>query len=435
MERIVVHPGQRMLMTDSGQPFFWMGDTAWELFHRCTREQIEMYLENRARKGFTVIQAVALTELDGLRTPNVYGELPLVDLDPEKPNEAYFELVDFTIAKAAEKGLYIALLPTWGDKVMLLWGKGPVVFHPENARAYGHWLAERYKNANNVIWVLGGDRPPIKDDGDWRPVWRGMAAGIREVLGEKALLTYHNFGDPNLEIGARVIHAESWSDMVMIQSGHSAAEIATWEQIDALYHLEPPKPVIDSEICYEDHPIAPWPTWEPANGYFRDYEVRKQLYRSVFAGAPGVSYGHHHVWQMWDYDRAVQNNGFELRPWYAALDRPGAFQVRHLVDLMLSHEPFARIPDQGMILSDAGEAGSHMRATRDIHGSYAMVYLPNANQTVTLDMRSLQKPYEVNWYDPRTGYSHPIEGSFAADEYTATSPLNGPDWVLLIEAV
>ncbi|NSW53231.1 MAG: glycoside hydrolase family 140 protein [Anaerolineae bacterium] len=435
MERVIVHPSRRFLMTENGQPFFWMGDTAWELFHRCTRDQIGMYLENRARKGFNVIQAVALPELDGLRTPNMEGELPLHDLDPEQPNEAYFDLVDFTIQLAAEKGLYIALLPTWGDKVTLLWGAGPVVFTIENARVYGRWLAQRYQDVPNVLWVLGGDRPPVKDGEDWRPIWRSMAAGIREVLGEKALLSYHNFGDPNLEIGAKVIHGEAWSDLVMIQSGHGATEIATWDQIETLYHLQPPKPVLDSEICYEDHPIAPWPKWDPANGYFRDYEVRKQMYRSVFAGAPGVTYGHHHVWQMWDHDRQVVNNGFELRPWYDALDRPGAFQVRHLVNLMLSHDPFARIPDQSMILSAVGDAGAHIRAARSSRGEYAMVYLPQAQQQVRLDLRSLRKPYHLLWFDPRTGTRHPIEDVFSNDEITLSSPLNGPDWVLLLETV
>src|SRR5687768_17810389 len=67
-----VSENQRYLQTADGKPFFWLGDTAWELFHRLTREEAEKYLKNRADKGFTVIQAVALAELDGLRDPNPY---------------------------------------------------------------------------------------------------------------------------------------------------------------------------------------------------------------------------------------------------------------------------------------------------------------------------------------------------------------------------
>src|SRR5690349_8487231 len=80
-----VSRNHRFLETADGKPFFWLGDTAWELFHRLTREEAETYLKNRAEKGFTVIQAVALAELDGLHDPNAYGELPLENDDPTKP--------------------------------------------------------------------------------------------------------------------------------------------------------------------------------------------------------------------------------------------------------------------------------------------------------------------------------------------------------------
>jgi hypothetical protein len=85
------HPCRgRYLVTERGEPFFYLGDTAWELFHRLTREEADLYLTDRAAKGFTVIQAVALAELDGLNTPNAYGDTPLHRNDPTQPNEAYF---------------------------------------------------------------------------------------------------------------------------------------------------------------------------------------------------------------------------------------------------------------------------------------------------------------------------------------------------------
>lgn len=157
MERIVVSENRGFLVTESGKPFFWLADTAWELFHRLTIEEAELYLENRRERGFNVIQAVALAEFDGLQTPNAYGELPLTDLDPARPNEAYFQHVDAVVGLAAEKGLYIGLLPTWGDKVVRLWGTGPVVFNPQNARLFGEFLGWRYCEQANVIWILGGD--------------------------------------------------------------------------------------------------------------------------------------------------------------------------------------------------------------------------------------------------------------------------------------
>ena len=88
----------------------------------------------------------------------------------------------------------MGLLPTWGDKVTKIWGEGPVIFNETNAYIYGKWLGDRYKNYPNIIWILGGDRPPITDSVDYRPIWRAMAKGITEGSGSKAIFTYHTCG-------------------------------------------------------------------------------------------------------------------------------------------------------------------------------------------------------------------------------------------------
>lgn len=119
-----------------------------------------MHFENCRAKGFTVIQAVALAELDGLNAPNRYGVKPMIDNNPYTPNEKYFEYMDWVIKKAAEKGLFIGLLPTWGNKVDKAWGTGLVIFNKDNAYKYGQWFANRYKNNTNIFWIDGGDRNP-----------------------------------------------------------------------------------------------------------------------------------------------------------------------------------------------------------------------------------------------------------------------------------
>src|SRR5690349_17212374 len=97
--QLKVSENKRYLVTEDGKPFFWLGDTAWELFHRLTREETEKYLKDRAAKKFTVIQAVVLAEENGLHAPNAYNEIPLENDDPTKPREAYFQHVDFVIDK------------------------------------------------------------------------------------------------------------------------------------------------------------------------------------------------------------------------------------------------------------------------------------------------------------------------------------------------
>lgn len=53
----------RFLTYSDGKPFFWLGDTGWLLFSKLNCEEAEKYLENRAEKGFNVIQAMVLHEL------------------------------------------------------------------------------------------------------------------------------------------------------------------------------------------------------------------------------------------------------------------------------------------------------------------------------------------------------------------------------------
>ena len=145
------------LQYGDGRPFFWLGDTGWELFQRLNKDE-EEYLENCRKKGFNVIQAVILAEFNGLKEPNQYGELPLKDLNPETPNEKYFELVDWTLQLALKKEIVMGLLPTWGDKVTLLWGNGPVVFNEANAYKYGFFLGKRYKKFSHSLdtwWCIG----------------------------------------------------------------------------------------------------------------------------------------------------------------------------------------------------------------------------------------------------------------------------------------
>src|SRR6266849_1030209 len=97
---IRVSANQRFLVREDGTPFFYLGDTAWALFQRLDREEADRYLRDRAAKGFTVIQAVALSEFDGLRVPNRYGDLPLHDGDPHRPNDTYFRHVDAVVGVA-----------------------------------------------------------------------------------------------------------------------------------------------------------------------------------------------------------------------------------------------------------------------------------------------------------------------------------------------
>ena len=442
LPRISVHPFGHYLQTENGKPFFWLGDTAWELIHRTTREECSYYLKTRADQGFTLIQTVLLAEMDGIRSPSTFGEKPFFDDDPTKPNEKYFSRVIEIVDEAASRGLYVALLPTWGVKLTAPWGVGPRIFgvdHSGVARGYTRYLGHRLRDRTNVVWILGGDRPPKRlGDGvdsiaeDWTPIWRELARGIEEGIERVPVILYHPQG--GAETSSFYLHDESWLSINGMQSGHGMHDVPVWEWIHRDFELTPHKPTLDLEPNYEDHPVNPWPRWNPASGYFRDHDVRRQLYRSVFAGGCGVSYGHHAVWQF--AGERFEPINFPDRDWVEALERPAATQVRFLRELMLSRPYFERVPDPGLLQANPPTGISHLEATRDTVGTYAFIHFPTSDLSARVDLGKLAATrIRAWWFDPRTGIgtkSAEFEGSGVRE---FRSPANGPDWILVLDDV
>jgi len=425
-----VSDNHRFLVRADGTPFFWLGDTAWELFHRLDREQAERYLRDRAAKGYTVIQAVVLAELDGLKAPNAYGDLPLENNDLSKPNEKYFQHVDWVVKKANELGLVIGMLPTWGDKWNKKWGAGPVLFNPKNAESYGTWLGTRYKDAD-LIWITGGDRPC--DNDEHKNINRSLAKGVRAGDGGAHLITYHPMGGGG---SAEYFHDEAWLDINMRQNGHQAEFTGRYDKTRLDYDRTPAKPILDGEPIYEDHPVS-----FDANkrGHSVAIDVRRPLYWDLFSGAFGHTYGHHSVWQMYDEGREPVNN--PLMPWHQAIGQPGAGQMQHARWLLESRPYLTRIPDDSVIVPDKvvtavpGAGLYRMAATRDSEGRYAMVYVP-LGRTFTVRMDAV-KGSRINawWFNPRDGKARSA-GTFPGGgtrAFTPPDPGEALDWVLVLD--
>lgn len=442
----------RGLETADGRAFLWLGDTAWELFHRLDREEALHYLDRRAAQGFTVIQAVVLAEGDGLRTPNAYGQVPLIDLDPRQPNEAYFEHVDFIVREAARRGMRVAMLPTWGDKVPSSNPRpGPVVFDRDNAREYGRYLGRRYREAP-IVWMLGGDRPV--DSEAVAEIWRAMAQGVREGDGGAHLITFHPSGEAS---SAWWFHNEPWLDFNVYQSGHAARFQPVYGMAADHLLLYPKKPFIDAEPPYEDIPIAFWEfiDWslpEPVppsildesgllvkteffkRGLFTDYDVRVHAYWNLLAGAAGFTYGNNAVWQMLPVGRTGAIPA--LHGWRDALERPGAMQMAHLRELF-ERRPLAGLhPDQSIIYGRNGGGRRHLRAALARDHTFALVYLAEGREIKVVLGKVKGDRVRVSWFNPRTGGA--TDGGERSNTGIATfiPPEIGEveDWILVLDA-
>ena len=425
MKKLVLK--NRYLAWDDEIPFFYLGDTAWELFHKLDQQESEYYLRERKRQGFTAVQAVALAEYAGLTKGNAYGRLPLKLRDnlpdPGQPDlegpYSYWEHVDFIIQAAQKQDLFITLLPTWGDKFNKCWGEGPEIFTPENAYVYGKWLADRYQDQPNVIWMLGGDRPL---EAKHRRIMDAMARGIREA-DKDHLITFHPAGGHD---SLEYLADADYIDFHTAQTGHSVGKCYESDAVMLNMRERSGKPYMDSEPRYEDHPAC----FNEKLGYhWNADDIRQNAYWNVLAGACGHTYGNHNIWFM--------NNipgSYHTRTWQQSLTRPGAEQVAHVKKLRLSRDYFSLVPDGSLVRESYAGIG-HLAAARG--KGYAFVYSP-LGLPFTVNLTGFQQAeyFKASWFDPRTGSEVLFAILPAGHEATVAPPTQGTgcDWVLILDA-
>ncbi|MFA9477949.1 DUF4038 domain-containing protein [Phycisphaerales bacterium AB-hyl4] len=427
--RLRVASNGRYLERADGSPFFYLGDTAWHLCYALTRDEMDQYLQNRAAKGFTVVQTILVRGFKDVDRPNAQGDMPFVDNDPTRPNEAYFEHVDHLVARAAELGLFVGLLPSWGNKWRYSPYSTPGIFRPDSAESYGQFLAERYRG-KPVIWILGGDRNVLNDDE--MKIIEGFARGLRDGGAEgEQLITFHPYGPGR---SSDRLHAAEWLDFNMCQTSHAAHDYDNGLFIDHDYALSPAKPTLDAEPRYENLPVGFYNKHCAGYDRFDDYDVRQAAYWALLAGACGHVYGDNSVWQM--CKPGVNPVHLDATvPWHEAVDHPGAFQMRHVRRLFETRPFHQLVPEQGCILDGPGGGGGKVRVARAADRSFAIAYSPRGEQfTLKMDIVEARR-VRASWFDPRYGMTTPFCTSLPLPMQTFTPPTHGRgrDWVLLLD--
>jgi hypothetical protein len=448
-----VSENRRFFADQEGRPFFWLADTGWLLFSRLTRDEADRYLADRQQKGFNVVQVMVV---QALRTVNVYGDSALTNRDLGLPKVTdgnafenaeeydYWDHVDYIVDKAAEKGINIGMVPIWGNAVKN--GKTSAA----QAKTYARFLARRYRNRPNIVWINGGDI-----QGDVVPeIWEAMGSTLRQEDANH-LITFHPFGRMQ---SSKWFHDREWLDFNMFQSGHrtyaqdsEAKDLRygedNWRYVEADYARKPVKPVLDGEPSYENiwyglHDKT-LPVWTAD-------DVRRYAYWSVFAGACGFTYGNNAVMQMRNRrthpqagstsaDQASTSNAnvpasaSKVAYWDEAIDDPGAGQMFHLKNLILSKPYFERVPDQSLI-AENGERYDRLLATRG--KDYALIYTWNGRDMKVNMGRIGGATVNASWYDPRTGQTT-VLGKIKNKGIKTFNPpgavRNGNDWVLVLE--
>jgi len=437
-----VVPGNHYLVDGNGKPFLLIGDNAWSIAGRLQPQEIDQYLDDRRARGFDSI----MFDIDHgtVDNPpyNLYGEAPFSSTignangsacpiasgqsdelyaklagkikallrkgncwDFSKPNETYWRNLDLVVQKATTKGFLLLIAPAYlgyGGKVEG-WYQDMVANGPTILYDYGAFVANRYKNNNNILWVEGGDFVPPPSG---MPLVAAVANGIRSVMPDSLQTGY-----PSRELAAR----EYWAQ-------------EPWFSVNAIYSRWTPYHLAKAQFATSEMPFFLVESYYEGASGANNARIRSETYQTFLTGGFGYVMGNEALWPL-------------QKGWQQALDSPGAQGMTHLHDLFASHAWWLLRPDSGA-LTVAGQSTEEHFAPAAIAAdkSFAFVYLP-AGEPLGLDMQSLAGPHVMaRWYDPGSGAYTAVAGSpfNNVGVQTFQPPRNNADgyrdWVLVLES-
>jgi hypothetical protein len=390
----------RHLVDQSGASFLIHGDTPWSLIVGLTRQEAEQYLENRRRKGFNSI-IVNLIEHKYRGPVNRYGEGPFTTPgDFATPNEKYFEHADWVIRKAAEKGIQVFLAPIYLGYIGTDegWIEESLANGPKKCRAWGQFVGRRYRNFDNLVWIIGGDRNPDNA----RDHVNAVARGIKE-FDNRHLFTAHCHPENSA--------LDQYKDDGWLDVNNTYTYGIVHKKLVADYRREPAMPYFLTESTYEgEHNATP-------------VQIRRQAYWAILCGAAGQFLGNRPIWL---FDPG----------WQAAMDAAGSKDMVRLKALFNSRPWHELVPDikHEIVIDGLGEFNGldYLAAARTAGGETLMAYVPSS-RTFTVDLTKVAgKTLKAWWFNPRTGKAD-ASGEFPASGKRQFTPPGEGDWVFVLD--
>lgn len=416
---IKVSYNNKYFTDQNNTPFPYIACTGWSLLQKLKREDIEIYFENRKNKGFTVIQ-ITLLPWEKEDT-NAYGDYPFLDSAFfEKPNPSYFDYVEWVMKKARDMNLVLSINLVW---LRNNWSEEMTV---ERCREYGEFLAERFKEIDNVIWFGGGDINPIYRYEE--------SLALVKTLNEKDtshLISFHcgRYKDGSSTTSSTFFHTHEWLDFNMgyAYSPYNSPRLDPYcyVQLHSDYQRKPTKPVILGESYYEFRNYG----YEPEKVHFA---LRRNMYWALTCGAAGVAYGN---WSIFPFDEDWKNN----------MDQTGSWEMKHFANLMKNIEWWTLIPDihHEFLISGSGNygAGAYCTAAYNKEGTLAVIYVPTKPQYIklTVNMEYFNDPVQARWYDPTSGKYLKIQENIPNHGnrvfiHPERNNANNEDFILLMES-
>ena len=424
----------RYLTYQDGTPFFYLGDTAWEISWKSTKEGVLEYLDDRQAKGFNAIQFVPMSHQRirkfGVRNRN--GEPYFINENFEKLNPKYFQYVDFIVNEINKRDMVAVIVPLWA-------GMNELHFNPtwkdyflnrKESLLIANYIGARYAG-HNVIWIIGGD--DRYDSDEEKEFWDTFAKTIKKTTGNRQLATLHVKG---FQASFDYFDNQTpWLDFHMYQSSHRAKADYTWQAGQRGYRLKPNTPVLNGEMAYEDifHKLwQPGDTTKAETFRIRSEHIRQAAYESILSGSMvGITYGGNGIWQwnvpdMW----ASHSPRFTVSE---AIHFEGSSHMSVLKNILVESDWFSLKPAFNIVLdSDAGDVVPTALSNKRI-----ITYIPTNSKWVDIGLPQDKKLISDRLVNPRSGETessteYSVESQRNVDELRVSTP-DTTDWIYIAE--
>jgi Protein of unknown function (DUF4038)/Putative collagen-binding domain of a collagenase len=453
-----VSPNGRYLVDQTGRPFRIHGDAGWDIAQKVTLAELRSYLDDRRAKGFNTILTYWGASIDyvteNTTCPGALGaggarpflrdtagnpwNGALATPDFSTPNAAYFAWIDTVVAEAAQRNLLVlfgALYLGYDHGGIDGWTQA--VENSANTQAvsfgFGQFLGNRYRNAANLIWYVGGDNaiPGVGSETEARVL--KVLQGVK-AAGATQLWTAHYIHD------YLSTDASTFAPFMDLEHVYTHGPYPT---------LGPTYPL--ARLGYQHAPALPSflleTTYEGDHASTRA-QTREFMWGAALSTVGGAVFGNG---VLWKFDTAGSPG------WIAAMDSPGARDMQRL-GALLDPLPWHRLVPSGLSgmttlvtagggtygsWSHGGSSGGHdyVVAAADVQGAVLLAFVPDTHVgSLTVTLAPLAAASFARWYDPTTGVSTPVAGSPFPNTGTqaftvpAAAHADGSrDWVLVLE--
>jgi hypothetical protein len=420
-----VSDDHRHLTYADGDPFFYLGDTAWEITWKSRETEMLAYLADRTRKGFNALQIVVMSHqfFDAYGVRNRYGADFFLNNNLSQLNPRYFDYLDRIVQAANDSGFVVALVPLWASMMEYYARPGSRSLTVDQSLLLARYVGARYAGSN-VLWIVGGDNEYISIEK--RNFWAAFAQALQTASGNTHLVTVH----PKAWTASfdYFDNEDTWLSFNMYQSSHVAGGDYTSRAALTGFFVKNTKPLLNGEAAYEDIYNN---LWQPGDTtQIRTFRidaayVREASYESLLSGAlVGITYGANGIWQ-WNTPELPGTHLPRYTP-LEAVNLPGSSHMGVLKEIMRKIPWYSMSPVQNLL---ADFRPREKLITMASSGKQTFVYIPCHTEWIRLRKFPQAELARYFWISPISG------DSSAMQQITGTllfTPPDSSDWILVI---